>query len=277
MALGNSLGGNAFLGSSSAAPSTGGGGMFGGGGSGGSNLGGWVGLASSAIGLFSGLFKSRRARKLEKQNPFPTATVDPNIQANQARAQQLAQIGLPSAEYDLARRNIQSDFAGALAASQTSGRGVNIAGLLGQANKATLQLDAANAAARMANERLAMQQNSALAAENQRVWNWNEAGQYQMLAQRIAQLRQAGQQDLWGSVGMLGQLAASGTFNGLFGGNNSGGQGNSGGGFGWLGGLFGGNNNNQAQSQAPGTAGFGGFNTLGNQPFGMAPYSGPAV
>lgn len=258
------------------APSTGGGfGSFGGGGS---NLGGWVGLASSAIGLISGLFRGRKAKKLERQNPYPTATVDPLIVENQARAQQMAQVGIPQAQYNLALQNIQRNQAGALRTAQSSGRPANVASILDRTNQATLQLDAADAAARMQNQRLAMQQNSALAAENQRAWNWNEAQRYQELAGRIAQLRTAGQQDLWGGIGMLGQLAASGTFDGMFGGN---------GGSGWLSNLFGGNGNTgaaridtvlpgaQVTNNAPGTPGFGGYNTLGNQGFGMAPYSGP--
>lgn len=274
MALGNSLGGNAFTGGAasfgSSVPTGGGFGSSGGGG----NLGGWIGLASSAIGLVSGLFRGRQARRMEKENPYPTAEVDPLLAENRAIAQQMAQGGLPRAQYNLALQNNQRNLAGALRAAQTSGR-VNVASILNQANQATLQLDAADAAARMQNQRLAMQQNSALAAENQRVWSWNEAQRYQELAGRIAQLRTAGQQDLWGGIGMLGQLAASGVFNGMFGGNNSG-QGTNNSGGGWLSGLFGGSSNQTAANQ-PGTYGFGGYNTLGNQPTGMAPYYGPAV
>lgn len=275
MALGNSLGGNAFTGSGtsfgSSAPTSGG---FGSSGAGG-NLGGWIGLASSAIGLVSGLFRGRKARRMERENPYPVAETDSLLTENQARAQQMAQVGLPQAQYNLALQNIQRNQAGALRAAQTSGRPVNVASILGQTNQATLQLDAADAAARIQNQRLAMQQNSALAAENQRVWNWNEAQRYQELAGRIAQLRAAGQQDLWGGIGMLGQLAASGVFNGMFGGNNSG-QGTNNSGGGWLSGLFGGGSNQTATNQ-PGTYGFGGYNTLGNQPTGMAPYYGPAA
>jgi len=259
---GNSLGSGSF---GSSAPTGGGIG----------NLGGWLGLASGVVGLVSGLFRGRQARRMERQNPYPTATVDPLIAENQARAQQMAQVGLPQAQYNLALQNIQRNQAGALRAAQQSSRGpVNVASIVDRTNQATLQLDAADAAARMQNQRLAMQQNSALAAENQRAWNWNEAQRYQELAGRIAQLRTAGQQDLWGGIGMLGQLAASGTFNNLLGGGGNNSGGNSGGG--WLSGLFGGGNN-QAATQQPGTPGFGGYNTLGNQPTGMAPYYGPAA
>lgn len=266
------MGGGGSFGSS--APTGGGFGSSGGVG----KLGGWLGLASGVVGLVSGLFRGGKARRMERQNPYPTATVDPLIVENRARAQQMAQVGLPQATYNLALQNIQRNQAGALRAAQSSGRPVNVASILDRTNQATLQLDAADAAARMQNQRLAMQQNSALAAENQRVWNWNEAQRYQELAGRIAQLRTAGQQDLWGGIGMIGQLAASGVFNGMFGGN---------GGSGWLSNLFGGNGNKgaaridtvlpgaQVTNNAPGTPGFGGYNTLGNQPTGMAPYYGP--
>lgn len=212
-------------------------------------LGAIIGLASGLIGIGSGIFRRRKANRLERNNPYPTATVDQNLVYNANRARELAQIGLPG--YNTYLQNIGRNQAGALRIAQTSGRPVNVASILRATNDAVAGLDIQDANARIANERLAMQQNAALAAENQRVWGWNEAQRYQELAGRVAQLRGAGQQDLWGGIGTLGQLAASGTFNNLFGGGG------------------------QPTAQQPGSAGFGGYNTLGNQPFGMAPYSGP--
>lgn len=177
-----------------------------------------IGGVSSLVGMGTGLARNARANKLEKQNPFPTASVDPNILKNQAIAEKMASIGLPG--YSTYLQNIQRNQAGALRTAATSGRGTNVASILGQTNQAVAQLDVADAEARAAGQRLAMDANAAVAAENQRVWNWNEATQYQMLAQNIAQLRQSGQQDLFGGIGMLGQLAASGVFSGLGGGQS---------------------------------------------------------
>ena len=172
-----------------------------------------IGLGSALFSIGSGLARGSRARRLERNNPFPTATVDPNIVRNQQRAGQLARVGLPGFNNYLS--NIFRSQAGALRGATTSGRSVNVASILGQTNQALLGLGTANEEARINNERLAMDANTAMSAENQRVWNWNEATRYQQMAQRIAQLRGAGQQDLYGGIGMIGQLGAAGVLDNL--------------------------------------------------------------
>ena len=218
-------------------------------------------LIGAAIGLgsiVSGIFRGAKARRLEKQNPYPTATVDANIATNQALAQQRARVGLPSEQYNYGLQNIQRNQAGALSAAMTSGRPVNIASLLGQTNQATMQLDAQNAQARMNNQMVEMQANEALAAENQRVWQWNKANRYQQMAQRVAQLRSAAQQDIFGGIGALGQMAAGGVFGKVDSGSGGGGG---------LSSLFG-NGGKAAANQVINSG------ALGNQAFGMAPVNG---
>lgn len=171
-----------------------------------------IGGASALGSIISGLVRGSRARRLERNNPRPVATVNDNILKNVAVAENLARVGLPG--YNNMMGNILRNQAGAVRLAGTSGRGVNVANILSNTNRAVQDLGVANEEARIANERLAMGARSELAQEEQRVWNWNDAMRYQEMAQRIASLRQAGQQDLFGGLGMLGQMAVAGVFGG---------------------------------------------------------------
>lgn len=241
MALGSSLGGNAFTGGMGYGGSVNGpsGSYFGtgqsgfggmtsmsssmggsGGGMSGWNWGGIIGGAASLIGGLFGASQRRKANKLAAETVAPEATINPEIAENRAIAQQMAQVGLPQQQYNLALQNIYRNQAGALRTAQTSGRPTNVASILRQSNDAVARLDAADAAARMANQRTLMGANTALAGERNRLFNWDRE-QYLMALQQIASMRQSGTNNIFGSIGLIGNLASSGAFNNLFGNRSS--------------------------------------------------------
>lgn len=246
MALGSSLGGNAFIGGGGYGGAVNGpsGGYFGsqpsgfggitsmssstggsGGGMSGWNWGGIIGGAASLIGGLFGMGQRRKANKLAAETQAPEATINPEIAENRAIAQQMAQVGLPQAQYNLALQNIYRNQAGALRTAQTSGRPTNVASILRQSNDAVARLDAQDAAARMANQRTLMGANTALAGERNRLFNWDRE-QYLMALQQIAGMRQSGTNNLMGALGLLGNVAISGGFKNLFGGSSSSGSSN---------------------------------------------------
>lgn len=171
-----------------------------------------LGLGTALVSGVSGWLQRSRAAQLERENPRPIATVDEGILENRAIASRMAGRGLPDQVYSNALRGIQSNQAGALRTLRGSGRGANVASITRQGNIAQGELDAQDALARDRNLSILMDANTQLAGERERVWNWNEAGAYQELSGRIAELRGAGNQNIMAGLGMLTQLGASGAF-----------------------------------------------------------------
>ena len=181
----------------------------------------WIVPVIAGASALIGALQRNAANRMENQNPFPNAAANPNILQNVATAEQMAQTGLPGAQYSLAQQGLQRNLGGVLRQAQSMrGYGVNLPSILRQSNQAQAQLDASNSAARVANQRLLMQARTQLAGEENRVWGWNEQQRYTDIANRLASLRSAGNQNIAGSLGFLGQLYASGAWGG-FGGNNT--------------------------------------------------------
>src|SRR5580700_9035176 len=71
------------------------------------------------ISLAGGLVQAGKARRLNKQNPYPTMPVPAEALANQQAAEQMAAEGMPSAQYQAANKNIQRQQAAAIADAQS--------------------------------------------------------------------------------------------------------------------------------------------------------------
>lgn len=212
-------------------------------------LAGLIGGAASLIGGLFGIGQRRKANRLARNTVFPTASVAAPLVENVGIAQQMASTGLPDEQYNLATQNINRNQAGALRTLSTLGRPSSAAGILRQTNDATLRLDAADAAARQANQRTLMQQNQVLAQEQNRVWDWNNRQKYLMQLQEISQLRNAGNQNIFGSLGSLVNLGIGGAFGGGSAGNNGS----------WLQNIFGGGGSTNTLPNIQGGAGFAGI------------------
>src|SRR5690606_6182384 len=141
-----------------------------------------------------------------KQTVAPTTTINPELLQNAALADQMAMVGLPDAQYMQALGNINRNQAGALRVASTSGRPANVASILQQSNLATGQLDAADAAARQSNQRLAMNARAAVAQDRNRVFDWDRQ-KYMLQLQQIGALRNAGNQNIFGAIGNVAQMA----------------------------------------------------------------------
>src|ERR1700755_2248261 len=76
------------------------------------------GVVGAGYGLVSGLFQKKKGNALLKQNQYPTEAIPPAELANQQAAQNMANEGMPSAQYQAANKNIQRQQAAAIAASQ---------------------------------------------------------------------------------------------------------------------------------------------------------------
>ena len=175
-----------------------------------------LGLAAapSLLKGLGGLLQIGQGRRLARNNPFPTATVNENILKNAEMAENMGRVGLPQQQYNNTLNNYNRNLAGGLRTlSRSANPSAGVASLLRASNDATNNLDAQDAMARMQNQRFAFGQRSALANEQNRVFDWNKKQRYIYNGQAAAQALNAGRSNAFGSLtdlSMLGQSYFSG-------------------------------------------------------------------
>lgn len=182
------------------------------------------GIGGAALGLASGLFGKKKANNILRQNPYPQEGMPSEITANQQIAQNAANEGMPSEQYQAAQRNIQRNQAAALsAASTTPGGAVNNVGAIQQAsNDATGNLNAQSAEMRRQNIGQLIGVNQQAASWKDKLFDWNQRQKYiQNYNYGMGLLGQSNQNMLSGADRLLG--TAAGSFaSGLFGGGTGG-------------------------------------------------------
>jgi hypothetical protein len=185
------------------------------------DFGSLVSIGSSIIGGLSGLSQKSKGKRMLEGLKDPGYVIPPEFQKNLGEAENMARIGLPSQQYNLASTNIQRGTqAGLRQLGRMSNPFAGISSLARNQIDAFAGLDASNAAARrqnmlqawaarrdMGGQKLAQQQY----AQQQYADQYNEA--MSMLG--------AGQQNLANSLGALGQF---GMYKSIYG--NKGGGGN---------------------------------------------------
>lgn len=179
------------------------------------------GAANIAGGLLSGVtgyFQRRKAKKELAKLQRPEYTIPNEILQNQRRAEQAANEGLPSQQYNQAMQNIQRQQSRALtAAGSRRGALMALPGLQQQANDQQLNLDVKDAQARMANQQQLYGINSQVAGYRDKAFNINKMQPYQDNLNYYRSLLGAGNQNLIGGI----DKAASGAgllLGGAFGG-----------------------------------------------------------
>lgn len=175
------------------------------------NLNPYMAAANAAGGLLSGitgLIQKGQGRKLLKGLQYPTEQLPQEVVANQRLAEQRAAEGLPSEQYNQAMKNIQRQQLMALrgAHDRRGGLGV-LSGIQQGTNDATLNLDVANANARLNNQRQLMNVNSQTANWKSQLFNANVRDKYNRDYNYGMGLVGMGNQNL---VGGIDRLAAGG-------------------------------------------------------------------
>jgi len=161
----------------------------------------------SIIKGVSGLFQIGKGNRLAKQNVRPTQLVNENIAKNAAMAEQMANQGLPQAQYNQAIQGINRNQSGAYAGlGRSANPSAGLASLVRAGNDAVLGLTAADSQARIGNQRFAFGQRSALANEQKDVFNWNSKQKYIENAQAAAALQGAGRQNAFGGLSDLATI-----------------------------------------------------------------------
>ena len=173
-----------------------------------------IAAVPSLVKSLAGLFQIGKGNRLAKQNVRPVQLVNENIAKNAAMAEQMANQGLPQEQYNQAVQGINRNQSGAYAGlGRSANPSAGLASLVRAGNDAVLGLNAADAQARIGNQRFAFGQRSALANEQKDVFNYNNKQKYNEQAQAAAALQGAGRQNAFGGLSdlaTLGQTALNG-------------------------------------------------------------------
>lgn len=187
--------------------------MMSGAGGGGGNVG--AGAANVAGGLVSGVagfFQRRKAKRELAKLQRPTYEIPNEVMQNQKMAQQAANEGLPSEQYNQAMQGIQRQQSAALnAAGGRRGALMSLPGIQQQANDQTMNLNVKNAQAKMNNRQQLYGINSQVGGYRDKAFNLNKLEPYKEDKNYYMNLLAAGDQNLLGGVDkILGGAASMG-------------------------------------------------------------------
>jgi hypothetical protein len=187
---------------------------------------GLANLAGGLLGGLTGLFQKRKANKMLDNLQYPTYETPKEVMENKQIATKLAGEGLPSEQYAKAMKDIQRQQVAAMRSAQDRRGGLGLIGAIQQGtNDATLGLNAADAQARINNQRTLMNVNSQVGQYRDKEFQWNKANKYQMDRDYAMSVLGAGNQNLLGGLDKglagAGMLYDKGLFSGLFGARRS--------------------------------------------------------
>lgn len=193
------------------------------------------GLTSGVMKIAVGQGQLREGRRLlNRLGEMPNQTIPQEVLENKTNAEIAAREGMPSAQYAQAMRNIQRQQASAIQAGQNRRMaGSLIGGIQQNTNSANLNLDVANANARMKNQAKLASANNNIGMWRNRIYE-NYINKKYIPEQNYARSLQgagnanriAGIDSVMGSVGGMGGMMGGGGSPG--GGGSFGGAGASG-------------------------------------------------
>lgn len=216
-----------------------------------------VGVGTAAYSIGSGIHKKNMAKKaLAAANAErPIEQVPQAVLNSQALAQQNANTGLPSAQYNAAMQNIKNQQMQALSGSADRRGGLALLGnIQAQGNNANLQLDSANSAQRLKNDSTLEDVNSEVGQWQDKAWQNNYNDKYKNDYNYAMGLLGSGNANITTGVDQAGAGITRGV--GMYQmqkmyGNGGNGNSNNGGGFGaynWGGGTTSGGGDNSRMS-----------------------------
>lgn len=187
----------------------------------------WV---AAAVGVGTAIYsgvraakQKRDAKKLEDKNRMPTQETPEAVKEAEQLAQNAAGVGLPGASYQQAQRNIGRSASTAIGAARDRGSALAaIPYIQQQSNDATLNLDVADANARMQKQQQLIGQKNLVGQYQQNAWDWNKKQKYLNNAATIRALLGASNENMNNAIdrglgavaGVAGNFAGSG--NGSF-------------------------------------------------------------
>lgn len=169
-------------------------------------LGTAIGLGSGLVSGLFGIGQKRRARRLERNNIRPVYQENSLIRQNLAEAELASRRGLPSQVYSNQLQQMQQGFSAGLRTLNRAGvNPYNVATMLSGYNRGLMNLNAMDAQAMEQNRRSLFSAREAMAGEQRRAFDINQMQPYQQTRQEVASLRRAGDQNLFGGLGLMAQ------------------------------------------------------------------------
>ncbi len=185
-----------------------------------------AGLASGLISGISGAIQKGKANRLLKNLQYPNETIPTEVLQNQELARLRANTGLPGQQYSQAKQNIARSQTSALSKLTDRRSGLmGIAATQQAADDALLNLDVADATARIGNERALMDANNNVAGWRDKVWTHNVKDKYNRDYDYGMSLKGAGNQNFVSGIDKIasgGLYATQGGWQGFMGGVSGG-------------------------------------------------------
>lgn len=164
----------------------------------------------------AGLGQKARAKKLAAQNARPDYQIPQEVLKNQKIAEQMSLTGLPSAQLQQAKQNIQQNAANAIGAAKDRRGGIGAIGAVqGAVGQQLGKLSAEDAAARLGNISNLMKQNQVLAGYRDKVAQ-DQMTKYRENAAAIRAMQTAGNANLFGGINSILGAGATAVSGGLF-------------------------------------------------------------
>lgn len=166
-----------------------------------------LGLAIAGAGALmkgiTGALQARKANQIDKANQLPIQNVQNEYFQNVADAENMARVGMPKEQYNLAINNLNRNMAGGL--RRLGGSNQSLASMIRAGNDSTLRLDANNANDRTRNRLNLFQQRNILAGQKNSVFDWNKKQPYIANLAKAEALRGAGMQNAMSAFSDLSQ------------------------------------------------------------------------
>lgn len=167
-----------------------------------------IGAGSALYGIGKGIAQGAQANKIDKNNPRPSYEIPQEYINNVNMARQMAEVGLPQQQYNNQLNNInQNQAAGLQVLNNSANPGAGVVSAIRAADAATNTLNAQDAAARQANQRFYIGQNTALGQQKLAQQQYNKFDKYTEQFNKAAALRGAANQNVQNGVNALSTTA----------------------------------------------------------------------
>lgn len=169
-----------------------------------------IGVGSSILKGIGGLFQGRKAKKMLRGLRDPGYNIPKGFYQNLAQSEQMAKVGMPTEQYNLAKQGIdRSVSSGLRGLSRSSNPSAGAASLVRAGIEGGLSLEAQNAAVRRQNIMQAMGARRELAGQELAKQQYAQQRYMDQVNQANA-LRGAGMQNVAGALGGIGQIGMAG-------------------------------------------------------------------
>lgn len=176
-----------------------------------------ISSAPAALKGIQGIFQGIKGKKMAKANVRPTYQIPKEFAQNLAIAENMGRVGMPQQQYTQGLQNIQRNQSAGLRQIGRMGRGGSVAGLARAGMDAGVNLDVADANARLANQRAAMGYRGVMGQQQLAKQQWDKFGKYQEDAAAAEALMGAGRQNVMGGLSDLANVGLMGMSEGGFG------------------------------------------------------------